>query len=246
MTDRSVAAGQSTGAIPFTVGDAETPAGSLVVSAASSNTTLVPTSAIVLGGSGSSRTVSVTPAAGQSGMATITLMVADAGGLTATDTFVLTVTVPPPSPPPPPATGNGLKVTYYDNIDFTGATVTRVEATVDHNWKRGSPVAGIGPDTFSAVWTGQVQAVESGTYTFRTYSDEGVRVWVNGQLIINNWTDHTATYNTGTITLVAGQKYDIRVEYYDRTGTAVMKLQWKRPGQTGYEVIPQSQLYSGV
>src|SRR5262249_48802666 len=141
VTNQSVTAGQSTGAIPFVVGDAETPAWSLVVSAASSNPTLVPTSAIALGGSGASRTVSVTPAAGQSGSATITLPVPDAGGLSAPDPSVLPVPVPPPPPPPPPpATGDGLRVTYFDNIDFSGATVTRVEATVNHNWKRGSPV----------------------------------------------------------------------------------------------------------
>src|SRR5262249_27902582 len=91
----------NTGALSFTVGDAETPVGSLTLSGGSSNTTLVPLSGIVFGGSGANRTVTVTPATGQSGTATITLTVQDGGGLTASDTFVLTVTVPPPPPPPP-------------------------------------------------------------------------------------------------------------------------------------------------
>ena len=55
-------------------------------------------------------------------------------------------------------TGNGLSVTYYNNIDFTGTTVTRVDPTVDFAWGAGSPAAAIGADTFSARWTGQVEA----------------------------------------------------------------------------------------
>lgn len=81
----------ATGAIPFTVGDVETTAGALVVTAVSSNTTLVPNANVVLGGSGANRTVSLTPAANQTGTTTITLTVIDEGGLTASDTFTLTV-----------------------------------------------------------------------------------------------------------------------------------------------------------
>ncbi len=81
----------ATGAIAFTVGDVETAAGDLVVTATSSNTTLVPNANIVLGGSGANRTMTLTPASNQSGTTTITLTVTDAGGLTATDTFILNV-----------------------------------------------------------------------------------------------------------------------------------------------------------
>ena len=109
VTDRSTPENTSTGAVPFTVGDAETPAGSLTVTAASSNPALIPVSGIAIGGSGANRTVTVTPGAGQSGSATITLTVHDDGGLTASDTFVLTVTVPPP-PPPPVAAGQPFAV----------------------------------------------------------------------------------------------------------------------------------------
>ncbi|WP_166825837.1 choice-of-anchor M domain-containing protein [Thalassoroseus pseudoceratinae] len=80
-----------TAAIPFTVDDAETAVGSLVVTASSSNMTLVPNGNIVLGGSGANRTVTITPAADQTGSTTITLTVDDGEGATATDTFTLTV-----------------------------------------------------------------------------------------------------------------------------------------------------------
>jgi hypothetical protein len=100
VANQTVAPGGTTGTLAFTVSDAETPVGLLTVTASSSNTTLVPPSGITFGGSRGNRTVTLTPVAGQSGATTITLTVTDAGGLTATDTF--TITVPPASPPPPP------------------------------------------------------------------------------------------------------------------------------------------------
>ncbi|HYH68696.1 MAG TPA: hypothetical protein VD866_28645, partial [Urbifossiella sp.] len=100
VANQTVPAGGSTGALPVTVSDAETAAASLNLTATSSNPALVPAGAIVLGGSGASRTVTVTPAAGQFGSATITLTVTDGGAMTATDTFTVTVPPPPPNTPP--------------------------------------------------------------------------------------------------------------------------------------------------
>jgi hypothetical protein len=92
IPDQSTAEDVSTAALPFTVADVETPAGSLSVTRASSNTTLVPVASIVLGGSGADRTVTVTPAANRSGTATITLTVTDGDSGQAGTSFVLTVT----------------------------------------------------------------------------------------------------------------------------------------------------------
>jgi hypothetical protein len=91
---QTITEGNNTGAIAFTVGDTQTAVGSLSVSGSSSNTTLVPNANIVFGGSGASRTVTVTPASGQSGTATITVTVSD-GSLSTSDTFVLTVNSAP-------------------------------------------------------------------------------------------------------------------------------------------------------
>jgi formylglycine-generating enzyme required for sulfatase activity len=87
---QTITAGNNTGTLAFTVGDAQTAAGSLTVSGSSSNTTLVPNANIVFGGSGANRTVTVTPASSQTGTATITVTVSD-GSLSASDTFLLTV-----------------------------------------------------------------------------------------------------------------------------------------------------------
>jgi hypothetical protein len=89
--DQVIAEDTATGVVPFTVSDAETPAGNLAISATSTNTALVPNANIVFGGGASNRTVTVTPAADQFGSATITVTITDGAGGFASDTFVLTV-----------------------------------------------------------------------------------------------------------------------------------------------------------
>jgi glucose/arabinose dehydrogenase len=140
-------------------------------------------------------------------------------------------------------TGNGLSATYYDNVDFTGATVTRVDPVIDFVWATGSPAAGIGVDTFSVRWTGQVEPPVSGTYTFYTQSDDGVRLWVNGQQIVNNWTDHGSTENSGTIALTTGLRYDIRMEFYENGGNALARLSWSSGTSVPKAVVPSSRLF---
>ena len=141
---------------------------------------------------------------------------------------------------------NGLAASYFNNVGLTGtAALTRIEA-VDFNWGSGSPGAGVNADNFSARWTGTVQATTSGNYRFQSYSDDGVRVWVNGIQVINNWTDHSpTTNNSSNVSLVAGQKYTIKVEFYEKGGGAVMSLRWRLPGATSYGVIPTASLFPG-
>src|SRR5688572_11078881 len=84
-----------------------------------------------------------------------------------------------------PLTGGiGLRGEYFDNRDFSAPKLTRVDPTVNFNWGTGSPDPAIGSDTFSVRWTGRVSPRYSETYRFYTTSDDGVRLWVNGQLLI--------------------------------------------------------------
>ena len=94
---------------------------------------------------------------------------------------------------------------YYENVDFTALKVARVDGTVNFNWGLGSPDSLIGADTFSARWTGQVEPLYSQTYTFYTATDDGVRLWVNGVLLIDKWVDQGGTEWSGSIALTAGQ-----------------------------------------
>ena len=86
---------------------------------------------------------------------------------------------------------------------------------------------------FSVRWTGQILVPTTGTYRFATTSDDGVRLWVNGQRIINNWTAHSPTVNGSTgIALTAGVRYNIRLDYYEQGGGAQIQLRGRaaRPG----------------
>jgi glucose/arabinose dehydrogenase len=135
----------------------------------------------------------------------------------------------------------GLTGEYFDNIDLTNRLVTRVDSTVNFNWATGSPAPGIGADTFSVRWTGTILPQFSQTYTFYTVSDDGVRLWFNGALVINNWTDHAPTENSGTIALVAGQPYLIQMEMYENGGGAQASLSWSSSSQPK-QIVPSSRL----
>jgi hypothetical protein len=135
----------------------------------------------------------------------------------------------------------GLKGDYFAGTNFETLVLTRDDAGVNFDWSTGSPGPGIPTNQFSVRWTGQVIPRYSQTYTFYTVSDDGVRLWVDGQNIINNWTVHLATTNTATIALTAGQAYMLRLEYFDASGGAVSRFMWSSTSQTK-EFVPASQL----
>lgn len=145
-------------------------------------------------------------------------------------------------PPGDSTPGSGLYGEYFDAKDLTQRKISRTDSTINFDWGSGSPHPSIGAGTFSARWTGWLQAPVSGNYSFHTLSDDGVRLWVNGELVINNWSNHSATEDSGSISLTAGEKYDLRLEFYENSGAAVIKLSWTPPGQ-GKQIIPQQKLY---
>ncbi len=137
--------------------------------------------------------------------------------------------------------GGGVKGQYYTGMDFNTLVLTRIDPQINFNWAAAAPDATLGADTFSARWTGEVEAGFTETYTFYTRSDDGVRLWVNNQQLVNNWTDHSATENSGTIDLVAGNTYSLQMEYYENTGDAVAELRWSSP-RTPKQLVPQAAL----
>jgi mono/diheme cytochrome c family protein len=147
--------------------------------------------------------------------------------------------------PSPAGSGTGLAASYFNNVSLSGTpALVRTEA-IDFNWGSGSPATGVvNTNNFSARWSGTVYAGATGSYRFQTVSDDGVRVWVNGALVINRWNDHAARTDTSAvIPLTAGQFYSIKVEYYEKGGQAVMRLRWQTPGTTSYGAIPRDSLF---
>jgi uncharacterized repeat protein (TIGR03806 family) len=147
--------------------------------------------------------------------------------------------------------GIGLRGSYWSNTTpatFTSpgfnvpATLVRTDAVVNFNWGNGSPDPSISADHFIARWTGAVQPQFNETYTFYATADDGVRVWINGQLLIDAWVDQGPTEWSGSINLVAQQRYNIQMDYYENGGGAVAMLSWSSPSTTK-AIIPQTQLY---
>jgi hypothetical protein len=117
---------------------------------------------------------------------------------------------------------------YYDNISLTPpieATDEREE--LDFLYDETAPVAGVGEDTWSAVWTRSVEIPADGIYRFSVLADDGVRLYVDNQLVINAFIDQSATTYTADVSLEAGTT-DVTVAYYERTGDAVLDVTWER------------------
>lgn len=141
------------------------------------------------------------------------------------------------------ATGDGLRAEYFDSTNLTNRIFTRIDPRVNFNWGAGTPDARVGTNNFSIRWTGTIEPRYSETYTFNTRSDDGVRLYVDGQLVIDQWTNQAATNHSGSIDLEAGVQYDIRLEYFENSGNAEMRLRWSSDSQA-FQTVPTSQLYA--
>ncbi len=132
----------------------------------------------------------------------------------------------------------------FTNINFAALpTLTRTDAVVNFNWSSTGPSPAVGQTGFAVRWTGSVQPEYSESYTLTALTDDGVELWVNGQLLISNWTTNTTTQsNSATIALKAQQLYNIQMIYFQSTGNAVAQLLWNSPS-TAQALIPQTQLY---
>ncbi len=153
---------------------------------------------------------------------------------------------PTPTPTPTAATGNGtgLRADYFNNVDLSGAPVlTRLDPQVDFPWEQGSPAPEVNADGFSVRWTGWIQPEYSEAYTLRTLNDDGVRLYLNSQLVIDDWNGHGPEWQTSApITLQAGQLYPITLEYFESSGGAEVRLVWSSASRAE-QVIPMAQLY---
>ena len=158
-------------------------------------------------------------------------------------------------------TGTGLTGTYFNGTSKTitpytptalvllsGTPVlTRLDPTVDFIWTgvsnaAGSPGTGVNTTYFAARWQGQVQPQYSETYFFDVTGDDGVKLWVNGQLVIDSWAYTGTGDRLGSIALQAGVLYDIRLDYYQATGADYVHLSWYSNSQTK-QIIPSNRLY---
>ncbi|HWY30184.1 MAG TPA: PA14 domain-containing protein, partial [Candidatus Acidoferrum sp.] len=153
--------------------------------------------------------------------------------------------------PSPTAFGYGLLGQYYTNssttytnsrnFNPTNLFLTRIDPVIDFNWTNGT-MPDLSNGLYAVRWTGQVQPQFSETYIFDVSSDDGCRLWVNDQLLIDKWQAQGLTDWTNAIILQAGARYDIRLDYLQAGGAAQAHLYWYSADQSR-QIIPTTSLY---
>lgn len=151
---------------------------------------------------------------------------------------------PPTQTPVVPVvgTGDGLLGTYRSTA--SGNQIQRVDPVINFQWGLTAPDTNIGVDLYQVRWEGMLQAQYSETYTISVVSEDGVRLWLDDRLLIDEWHEqHPPLTTIVPISLAAGQKYTLRLDYYKDWGYGTAQLYWSSPS-TPRQIIPQSQLYS--
>ncbi|MCU0916898.1 MAG: PA14 domain-containing protein [Planctomycetes bacterium] len=139
--------------------------------------------------------------------------------------------------------GSGLKGQYYKDMELKTLVLTRIDPGINFNWGAAAPDPLVPAENFSVRWTGELEVPFTAEWTFTANCDDCVRLWVNDQLLFNKWGEQSGVEWIGSLTLVAGQKYSIVMEYYENTGDARAVLYWNSPSWlTPYQpkqAIPQ-------
>jgi autotransporter-associated beta strand protein len=189
---------------------------------------------------GTAPNLTYTPTGGYVGLDRFTFQVRDSLTNSAPATVSLIVGMP---------AGTGLKGEYYDNMDFTGFKFTRTDPQIAFDWGTGSPSNSMAADTFSVRWSGLLLVPETGTYTFSTLNSDGVRLYLNGVPVIDDYVVQTTHWKDGApVNLTAGQWVDLQMEYFENAGAAVAKLKWTGPSFAGDNgvIIAKQWLFDGT
>ncbi len=134
----------------------------------------------------------------------------------------------------------GLRVSYFSDDSLKKLYREGRSQTVDYFWGKRSPLPSWRTDHFSIRWEGFIHIPRAGLYSFQTEADDGVRLWIGSELLIDDWKSHAKKRNQKQIDLVQGY-YPLKLEYFDNSSTAVVILRW-RDSRRGWSVIPASSL----
>ena len=130
---------------------------------------------------------------------------------------------------------------YFSNATLSGAAaVVRNDTDINFNWGSGAPATGLPADNFSARWS-RTLWFDEGTYRFHVLSDDGFRLYLDGALYLDDWRDGNAR-NTGVDVWLPAGNHTVRLEYYERTGNALIQLWWEKIGGT----IPTGKVNTGL
>ena len=144
--------------------------------------------------------------------------------------------------------GDGLEAVYYDQEGFQSPKVNRVDPNVNFAWGTAAPASGMGADGFSVRWRGYVEVPQGagGDWTFYLRHNDGVRLWVDGVRVIGSWQvrdTNAAVEKSAVVNLEDGVRHSVRVDFFERRGSAVARLSWSGPG-VAKSVVPKARLYT--
>ena len=128
--------------------------------------------------------------------------------------------------------GDGLKADYYDGHDFEKLVLSRHDASIDFNWHQRSPAANLPPEDFSVRWTGWLVPPTTGRYVLHISVDDGMRLWLDGRQLLNDWRGQPLSFYQVEVELQAGRPYALRVDYCQWSADSRALLAWERPDQT--------------
>lgn len=149
--------------------------------------------------------------------------------------------------------GDGLRAEYFNGPNFENKVLTRTDPQVAFDWNWRYPAPGVQREYFSVRWTGKLLAPVSGRYRFSAIVDDGVRVWVGGKKVIDEWRKQDDSQFVGEVTLKARHWYDFRVEYFNDWKGSVISVNWEVPTEAPRRLgtrdswptpIPGEHLYS--
>jgi outer membrane protein OmpA-like peptidoglycan-associated protein len=123
----------------------------------------------------------------------------------------------------------GLTVEYYNGRNFDRFISSKIDKRIGFSRRLESPAPGVAREFFSIRWTGSLIAPRTGLYTFNVVVDDGVRLWVNHELLIDSWIEQEATNYSATIFLEEGQSYDLKIDYFNSIIHSVLQIQWEVP-----------------
>ncbi len=136
---------------------------------------------------------------------------------------------------------DGFAGHYFAQPGMAGPAVERIDTAIDADWSAAGPAPGVGQSGWSARWTAVLTAPETATYTFAVTSDDGTRLRIDRDQVIDQWRDQAPTESTASVALKAGESYEITLEYFQGGGGAMAKFEWSWPGHAR-EVVPAARV----
>jgi alpha-D-xyloside xylohydrolase len=159
--------------------------------------------------------------------------------------------LPPPETVPAtqlhtPDGGQGLVLEYFEGMNFEKPASRTIDTVIDHQWPE-PPLGSIPPgltslNKFSARWTGQITASESGDHEIGVEGDDGFRMWLDDQLVVDDWKVGGARFGGHRVTLREGQTLKLRIDFFQDGGGRVLRLAWRTPALRRALAVQQGQL----